>query len=1163
MNSLIRHVKSRCSSSRVSGAFFLSLALMILVSVPSRVFAQIAGEEGATPSPRFLLASNSGSPKLLDIGRTPVLARRIAIDLNGVTVREALDSISAHAGFRIVYSTDAVPAGGQIRLKADGISVAAALTDVLANARVDVVFNPTGGAALVRRPQGVALQLGSIIGFVRDSVTRQGIAGVTVLVENTSYRAVTGDSGRYRVANVRAGTYTLSIRRIGYAMASRSVSVGADQTVRADFALVLRATQLEGVVTTATGPQLRREVGNVIATIDVDSLAATAPVTNITDLLEARTAGVQVIQSSGTTGASPTIRIRGISSLSLSNEPLIILDGVRIDNSSPSERIGGGLVVNTNIGRLGTLSPDEIESIDVLKGPSAAALYGTAAANGVLIIKTKRGVAGPARWSAYAEAGRVSQPAHFDENYRAWGRNVVNGVPAAAPVQCKLANQSLGTCVRDSLTTFNPLMNPSTTPFTSNPRSLLGLQISGGSQGITYFLSAEHQGETGPFQMPASEITRLTQQRGRSPTPDQINPNQLHETSLRGNFTLPIGHDASLAVSTGYSDRQLLLPFGGGYFAGLEVQTYFAPGYRTPTNGTSSAFIGDIFSVTSEQHDQRFTGSSSLNWHPLAWLETRAVAGIDQNQGYGTRFSFFGEGPSGSWGPPGQTGGLVASRTDFSRYSVDLGATATWSATTGLTARTSVGAQWFKDTHYQTDVLGYGLAPFGQNTQGAQQQRTQEITNENATYGEFVEEVLGWRERRFLTLGVRTDQNSAFGSNAGNAVYPRAALSWVLSDEGWFPKNVLGISSLRLRAATGQAGQFPTVTTAAIPFVTAFTVPINGVETPALRLQSIGNPNLKPEVTTEVETGADLGLFHSRLAFEATVYDKKSRDALVLVPLPPSTGASQTGVATQWQNLAEVQNRGFELSVDAKVFQSNSFSWSALVTSSFLSNKLVTAGSAQLAQTQGVRNAVGYPLFGLWARPILSYSDANKDGILTANEIVVGPNAVYKGPTIPTREAGFTNTFTFLNDRLKLTSVLDYRGGFYNKGGYGNQRCLTGNCRAVNDPTAPLADQAAAVASTSPAFGNTIWGFFVPNDFIRFRELSVTALLPQFLTRGSVRLRDASITLSGRNLGLLWTRYPGIDPEINWLVANSGGGNDDLVGLPPLRYYLLRLNLGF
>jgi TonB-linked SusC/RagA family outer membrane protein len=1001
---------------------------------------------------------------------------------------------------------------------------------------------------------------GVVRGRVTDQVSGEPVPSVQVVVVGSATRqgAVTDNDGRYVIRGLPAGRVTLRALRIGYTAREFEVTVTDGGEVVGDAQLSKSTLQLETVVTTATGLQSRREVGNVISTVKADSVVATAPVTNVTELLQARTPGVQIIQGNGNTGASPSIRIRGASSLSLSNEPLVIVDGVRVDNSAQPGGIGG--VTTTRVNRLSAFSPDDIESVDVLKGPSAAALYGTAAANGVLVITTKRGAAGSTRWTAYGEGGRVTQPADFFDNYRSWGRNVVNGTPQTAAALCRISDQALGRCVVDSVTTFNPFMNPETRPFAATPRSLVGLQASGGVQSFRFFASAEHEDETGPFEMSKSEIARITQVRGAAPRGDQVHPNRLKQSALRGNFTVPFAKTATFDVSTGYIDRTLNTPFEGSFFQGLWNQVYFAPGYRTPTNGTAAQHLGDIYSVTQQLHDQRVTGSAAFKWAPLAWLETRATAGLDQNANYGFRFSRVGEGTNGGWGPPGLTGGRDATRNTYSRYSVDLGATASGRVRGFLSTRTSLGAQWFKDTQFETAVQGYQLPPGAQNPNGAVTKNVFEQTTENATYGAFVEEVLGWADARYLTLGVRTDQNSAFGRSVGNTIYPRAAVSWVLSEESWFPA-ALHASNVRLRGAFGQAGVQPT-TIAALQYLTAFAVPIGGADAAALRLQSVGNPDLKPEVTTELEGGLDVGFLDNRLNIEATYFSKKSRDALFNNPLPPSVGTSQTGAPTQWQNLAAVRNAGFELAVDAQIVRAKLLSWNLRVNGSTLANKLIDAGSAQLAVTQGSRNVVGYPLFGLWARPIKSFNDADGNGVLTEREIVVGDTAEFKGSTLPTREAGLSNTFGFFGDKLRVVTVFDYRGGFYNQWGFENQRCISGNCREVSDKSTPLADQAAAVATSSALLGNTVWGFFVPNDFVRFRELSVTATVPTRYLRSARLVKSATVTLSGRNLGLLYNKFPGIDPETNWLVANTGGGNSDQYASPPLRYWLLRLNLG-
>jgi hypothetical protein len=615
----------------------------------------------------------------------------------------------------------------------------------------------------------------------------------------------------------------------------------------------------------------------------------------------------------------------------------------------------------------------------------------------------------------------------------------------------------------------------------------------------------------------------------------------------------------TLDVSSGYTDQRLFTPFDGGFFAGLTFQAITARGVRGTTEGYQRELPGDVMSLAQELQDQRLTASTSLNWSPKSWLQGRAVVGIDQDHSFNYRQQLRGEGTrvGQSWGPNGQEGGKFLDRANSSKYTVDLGGTATWSPAATFSTRTSLGLQWFKDELYQSQGQGFNLPPGASTPNSAGSQvRALEFTTENATYGAFVEEQIGWRERVFATAGARIDKNSAFGRDIGNTIYPRASLSYVISEEDWWPQ-VPSMNRLRLRTAYGKAGVQPG-TVAALQFLNAQTYPTESGEAPGLRLTSIGNADLKPEVTTEIEAGVDVGFLNDRLNLEATVFTKESKDALFNRPLPPSYGAG----ATQWQNLAKVQNRGIEATIDATVIRTDPITFDLRLNGSIIKNELTDAGGAPLPTAPGARNVEGFPLFGLWDRKLISYADANNDGIITESEIVVSDTALYRGPTLPERQAGMSGSLGFFKNTLRLSALFDYRGNFFNQWGYQNQRCVSsGNCRAVNDPTAPLGDQAAAVAANS-ASKRTQWGVFVPNDFIRFREMSLAYTVPERLIR-TARATSATIILSGRNLGTPWTKYPGIDPEANSNAANNGGGNNDFFSPPALRYWLVRVNLGF
>jgi len=390
-----------------------------------------------------------------------------------------------------------------------------------------------------------------------------------------------------------------------------------------------------------------------------------------------------------------------------------------------------------------------------------------------------------------------------------------------------------------------------------------------------------------------------------------------------------------------------------------------------------------------------------------------------------------------------------------------------------------------------------------------------------------------------------------------------AAISYAISEEDWFPK-VPGVDRLRLRTAYGKAGVQPS-TIAALQFLGAAAFPTGAAaDEPGLRLASIGNQNLKPEVTTEYEGGFDVGFFNDRISVEATMFKKLSEDALFNRPLPPSYGtAIGSASPTRWENLAAVENKGTELTVDMQVIRLRALTWDVRLNGSLLKNKLVDAGGVPLPTAPGARNEVGYPLFGLWDRQITGYSDKNGDGLIGDDEIDVSAALAFRGSSLPQREAGMGTTIGLLNRALQFSVLFDYRGDFYKRWQYEEWRCQsTGNCKAVNDPSSPLADQAAATAANSSS-KRTIWGYYVPNDFVKLREVSANYTLPETFARKYLRSRSASLSLSARNLGYPWSKYPGIDPESNNSVANTGGGNSELTAQPPMRYFITRLNIQF
>ncbi|MGH9202599.1 MAG: TonB-dependent receptor plug domain-containing protein, partial [Vicinamibacterales bacterium] len=227
----------------------------------------------------------------------------------------------------------------------------------------------------------------------------QPIASAQLGVVGTQLGAVTNNDGQYTIRGVNPGRAEVRVLRLGFAEQRQAVSVTAGQTAMLNFALRAVAMTLNPVVTTVTGQQRRIEVGNAIAQIDATDIVQRQAVSNVADMLVAKAAGVLVIPGTQT-GAGIRVRIRGTSSLSLTNNPIYVIDGIRVEGTTGSSTLSVG---GTTPSRIGDLNPEEIESIEVVRGPSASTLYGTDAANGVIVITTKRGIAGRTQWSYYTE----------------------------------------------------------------------------------------------------------------------------------------------------------------------------------------------------------------------------------------------------------------------------------------------------------------------------------------------------------------------------------------------------------------------------------------------------------------------------------------------------------------------------------------------------------------------------------------------------------------------------------------------------------------------------------------------------------------------------------------------------------------------------------------
>lgn len=992
-------------------------------------------------------------------------------------------------------------------------------------------------------------------GTVSGQVTgtdAQPIAGVQISVAGTTRNVTTDQQGRYTFT-VPAGTQRLRARRLGFAPADTVVTVSAGVTTTTNFRLQQSALELGAVVATATGQeQQQREIGSSIGVIDVSEVPLAA-VTNATDLLAGRVAGATVLPSSGTTGAGSRIRIRGSNSMSLSNAPLIIVDGVRVENSEASLDFGVGGQAPS---RFNDISPEDIETIEVLKGPAAAALYGTAAANGVIQVTTKRGRAGSPQFRVFSEYGALDQTTKFPTNFLALGNLVTSAGPVATPGRCDNLRRAIGanptgnevgcTGVTETFS-FNPLTNEATSPFQNGNRANFGASVSGGGDAATYYLSGGFERENGVLPQNQFKNIRL-------------------QANTQGNF----GQNLRLSSNIGYLDHRAEFPNSDNALFGI-LPMGLGGSADPDVVEAQQGFQSDpkfFYDWKTFQNYSRINGSVNGDYRPLTWLSINGTAGLDRyareevnRLPRTTAYIVF--------GPPYEHGFIQDFTYDIWDLTTNLSATANTSITSDVTSSSAIGTSYLRERFHQIYAFGADLTPgIETSLAGASSDFSAgEANTVNATLSAYFQQQFAWRDRVFLNGAMRGDQNTAFGSNIGWIWYPSISSSWVVSEEGWFPQ-VRRLDQLRLRAAYGQSGLRPGPTAALQSFgsqVAAVASQGSISDAPAFVFGAVGNPGLKPERSSEVELGFETSWINNRLGLDFTYFNKHSTNALVSKPLPVSIGSA----LTRFENLGRVDNSGTEITLRGQPVRTRNLTWDVNLAGSWLHNELVDIGvDAQGNKIPPIvfgwnqlpqRHQEGYALGSYFTAPITSFADANGDGLLSPSEVVVATDTVeFLGNPFPKRELTASTGITF-RDWLTVNALIDHQGGRQLFNYTQADRCdlTVSNCEELYDPNTPLDRQAAIVALRS--YGSAA-GFVENADFTKLREVSVRLGVPSRYAR-MAGFNGLAITLAGRNLKT-WTKYSGLDPELN----SSGGTNfttAELGTLPANRVFTIRFDANF
>jgi TonB-linked SusC/RagA family outer membrane protein len=1043
---------------------------------------------------------------------------------------------------------------------------------------------------LAQQGTAAAQERGTLSGTVVEELTNRPLAGAQIVVVGTDVGTVTGEGGQYTLPNVPAGRIRLLVQLIGYKPVEREVTMGAGVTESVDFMLTQTAIALDEVVVTgAWVATQKRKLGNTVATINATSFE-NAPVRNLSELLTGREPGVTALPSGGFAGEGARFRIRGSASLSQLNQPIVYLDGVRVTN-------GGGFAPNVGAGgggepsRFDDINPAAIERIEILKGAAAATLYGTEASSGVIQIFTKRGSTGEPRYEVAIEQGFTHYPNRY-EPHAGFAQSGTQRVTMPGGLVVRSADElsrHWGLDIRP-FDVFQLDLIPQL--YETGHTTTVTTSLSGGSPLLTYFITGRMANENGPFG-------------GRF-----LGPAQDRDESRQVNASLTLfpRDRLRLRLNTMYTERYHEVPENNNNVYGVlsslinsrpqaahcdassRATVSPVPGLCTGAGNPwgAASFITTREAMQSINNDEvrRFSGSLGATWDVMG-VTLDGTLGIDVLNQHGVSHlpfhynvdDFTANDVEGFRGVGDLDNRELTS--DF-RVSWNRQPNERWSL------QTILGMQAFFSDRATSGGTGRRFPGEGVVVLNATAERiAHESFVQTAQLGVFGQEQIGYDDWAFLTLGGRYDKHSAFGESAGAVFYPKASLSLVPSDAfGW---SSTMLSSLRVRAAVGRSGRQPSA------FARFTTYGAQASELgPGLTPNNLGNQDLAPEVSTEVEAGLELGLFGDRIGLEGTWWRRTVDDVLIERQFPVSGGFT----APQLDNIGTMKAHGFELGARGFVVSTPALQVNLFATASFLRETITDMGGAPPLKAGGsyprYRNSVreGYAPGSFFGAKLLETSgdqfpfDQNNDcrpdtrpqalayfgqprNPDAINVLVQGgdPRAAcasgdylghYLGKPMPDWSGSFGSEITLLGN-LRVNGLFEFKAGEYfvhdlttafrrSHPLIGRNTPLSAAVEATLLDPASSPEERLRAADTwarelralSPYDGlNEIFAA----DYIRWRELSVTYTVPARLAE-RLGARSLAITAAGRNLAL-WTRFPGADPDINVIGVARDGSVDN------------------
>ncbi|MEX2581631.1 MAG: SusC/RagA family TonB-linked outer membrane protein [Gemmatimonadota bacterium] len=985
-------------------------------------------------------------------------------------------------------------------------------------------------------------QTGTITGRVTDVQTLQPLGSAQVSIPQLGVGALTQQNGRFLLINVPAGTHTVTVQRIGYRSADQAVTVVAGASVNQDFAITEEALALDEIIVTGTpGGTRRRAIGNAVTRVEAADIVASRPISDIQDVLQGRSPGVSFTRSSGNVGEGSTIRIRGVSSFNLGSQPLIYVDGIRVDNSTTLGPAVPNVSKTSSASALDDINPDDIESIEIIKGPAAATLYGTEASAGVIQIITKRGNSGAPQFDF-----GVTQGFNTMQN------------PADVVGDQFYCTSRTRPCPADALHRFNIFEAEEAAgfePIGNGHNQGYNLSVRGGSETINYYISGDMSGQTGI-----------------------VDYNVADRLSGRANLGVLISPELNLNLSLGYTQGETRFASGGLDGGGLWPQMMWASGRGLGEEQRGYlATRPEQFAIIETTRDHaRFTGSATFVHNPVEWLTQRMIVGMDrgdeENQILWPRVS-----GSEAFGQA-SVGEVTLERPLNTEYTVDYSASANYSLNDEIGLTSSFGAQYFASRFNSVETFGRVFAASAiRSIEGATETSASQSFRENKSLGLYVQQELSYNDRMFLTAAVRGDDNSAFGAEYDAAIYPKLSATWVLSEEPFWNTSVL--SSLRLRTAWGKAGRQPGTFDA----VTLFAPAVGPGFGPAVTPRARGNADVGPEVSTELEVGFDAGIFNDRISTEFTYFTQRLDDALINVPNSPTSGFP----GSETVNAGRLNNHGFETTTNFRVIDGSDLGFDLGFSVAYAMNEVADLGPVEPSNSF----RLGYPYPNRTTDIILSAEpngsggynfmcdagislaptpeEFDRYGIERGGEAVpcaqTSTYSLLLGPTFAPWTWNTNATLTMFNN-LQVFGLLDAEHGRWINDF--NVTCRMEYCGFPNSYSSLARDNPIHVESDlqyrrHPT--DSRYAFDSDASYVRLRELGARYTIPQSLLFGADR---AAISASARNLWYLWRKQTTMADGVTKIPSPEASDPTSTTGFalfqwPPLTSFEMSLRVSF